>query len=544
MTPTTHQNTGTHPVNRRILVVDDNPAIHSDIRKILCPRRTEDNSVSDLEGILFDEAPKTQDSLTFELFSAHQGQEALDLVRRSLQEGNPYALAFMDVRMPPGWDGIETISRIWEIDPSIQMVVCTAYSDYSWEEMRSRLGQPESLVVLKKPFDNVEVQQLAHALTRKWQLNVQAESATSQLEGVIDYMRSLLAMEQRRAAMPLPKSGDIRYAGSTDSAATAAPECHRPTSPDPGTPPEKLHGGAEHDGKQPLSDVLLHLKGTLESTFRQLRETEMQLVQAEKMASLGRLSAGIMHEINNPLNYAVTAVDLSSRYADAMREDARPEYLENLKDIKSGLVRISHIVRDLREFTSPQFMAADPIDVHHSLGVALRILQVEMPEELSVENRIPAGFSVRAVSGRLTQVFLNLLHNSIDALREKTFPPGAKPLIRIEGSVEDGIQTIRVWDNGPGIPVHDRERIFDPFFTTKEAGRGTGLGLSICYRLLRDVGAGIRVRSELGDFTEFILAFPSDPECREPAQEDNSGHPRAATSQKAATAIPVGIAVA
>jgi nitrogen-specific signal transduction histidine kinase/CheY-like chemotaxis protein len=544
MTPTTHQNTGRNPVNRRILVVDDNPAIHSDIRKILCPRRTEDTSVSDLEGILFDEAPKSRDSLTFELFSAHQGQEALEMVRRSLQEGSPYALAFMDVRMPPGWDGIETISRIWEVDPSIQMVVCTAYSDYSWEEMRSRLGQPESLVVLKKPFDNVEVQQLAHALTRKWQLNVQAESATSQLEGVIDYMRSLLAREKRLAAMPLPRSGDIRYAGSTDSPGTVAPDCQPSPTPGPTTLPEKANDTGEHDGKQPLSDVLLHLKGTLESTFRQLRETEMQLVQAEKLASLGRLSAGIMHEINNPLNYAVTAVDLSSRYADAMREDARPEYLENLKDIKSGLVRISHIVRDLREFTGPQLIAANPIDVSHSLGVALRILLVEMPEGIAIENRIPAGFCVRAVSGRLTQIFLNLLHNSIDALREKSFPPGAKPLIRIEGSIEDGIQTIRIWDNGPGIPVQDRERIFDPFFTTKEVGRGTGLGLSICYRLLRDVGAGIRVRSEPGIFTEFILAFPGEPECRESAQEDPPSRHCADDAPSTATATPVGIAVA
>ncbi len=544
MTPTTHENSSRTPANRRILVVDDNPAIHSDIRKILCPRRTEDTSVSDLEGILFDETPKSHDTLTFELFSAHQGQEALEMVRRSLQEGTPYALAFMDVRMPPGWDGIETISRIWEIDPSIQMVVCTAYSDYSWEEMRSRLGQPESLVVLKKPFDNVEVQQLAHALTRKWQLNVQAESATSQLEGVIDYMRSLLAMEKRIAAMPLPKSGDIRYAGSTDSARIDAANGHLPQSPGPSTLREKTNSNGEPDGKQPLSDVLLHLKGTLENTFRQLRETEMQLVQAEKMASLGRLSAGIMHEINNPLNYAVTAVDLSSRYADAMREDARPEYLENLKDIKGGLVRISHIVRDLREFTSPQLIPADPIDVGHSLGVALRILHVEMPEGISIENRIPAGFCVRAVSGRLTQIFLNLLHNSIDALREKHFPPGTQPQIRIDGSVEDGIQTIRIWDNGPGIPVQDHERIFDPFFTTKEVGRGTGLGLSICYRLLRDVGAGIRVRSEPGTFTEFILAFPGEPDSRDSAQEDPPGHRAAAEAQSTATATPVGIAVA
>ena len=88
-------------------------------------------------------------------------------------------MAFVDVRMPPGWDGIETIARIWEVYPDLQIVVCTAYSDYSWEEMRAKVGQPDSLLVLKKPFDNIEVQQLAHALTKKWLLNQQAALADS-----------------------------------------------------------------------------------------------------------------------------------------------------------------------------------------------------------------------------------------------------------------------------------------------------------------------------------------------------------------------------
>ncbi len=532
---------GHSPANRRILVVDDNPAIHADIRKILCPKRTEDDTVNDLEGILFDEAPKVHDALNFELFSAYQGQEALEMVRSSIEVGRPYALAFMDVRMPPGWDGIETISRIWKVDPAIQMVVCTAYSDYSWEEMRSRLGQPESLVVLKKPFDNVEVQQLAHALTRKWQLNLQAESATSQLQGVIGYMRNLLEMEKRLAGQPTSRSGDIRYTGSPGSRPSLSDTC--PPSPRPEPPQNHLANG-DSDGKQQLADVLLHLKSTLENTFRQLRETEMQLVQAEKMASLGRLSAGIMHEINNPLNYALTAVDFSSRYADGMPQDARTDYLENLKDIKGGLVRISHIVRDLREFTSPQFIAAAPIDVRHSLGIALRMLNAEIPEGIRIENRIPEGFMVRAVSGRLTQIFLNLIQNSVDALVEKTFAPDTPPHIRFEASTEDGIRTIRVWDNGPGIPDQDRDRVFDPFFTTKEVGRGTGLGLSICYRLLRDIGASIRVRSEVGAFSEFILAFPDESPASEDSAEDQPLPHGAQEPVDATTAIPAGIAVA
>ena len=104
--------------------------------------------------------------MSFQLDSAYQGQAALEMVEQALADNRPYALAFVDVRMPPGWDGVETIARIWKADPELQIVVCTAYADYSWEEMRARVGQPDNLLVLKKPFDNIEVRQMAHALAK------------------------------------------------------------------------------------------------------------------------------------------------------------------------------------------------------------------------------------------------------------------------------------------------------------------------------------------------------------------------------------------
>ena len=108
------------------------------------------------------------------------------MVKQSLAESRPFAMAFLDVRMPPGWDGVETAARLWEVCPDLQIVICTAYSDYSWDEMRARLDQPDSLVILKKPFDNVEVQQLAHAMTKKWLLNHQARLQLSELERMVE----------------------------------------------------------------------------------------------------------------------------------------------------------------------------------------------------------------------------------------------------------------------------------------------------------------------------------------------------------------------
>src|SRR3954468_18315917 len=148
--------------NHRILIVDDNTSIHADFRSILCPDHSGEPAAEQLESVLFDDYKPQPQQVSFELHSAYQGQEALDMVKQSLEQKRPYAMAFVDVRMPPGWDGIETISRIWEIYPELQVVICTAYSDYSWEEMTRKVKKCDSVLILKKPFDNIEVLQMAH----------------------------------------------------------------------------------------------------------------------------------------------------------------------------------------------------------------------------------------------------------------------------------------------------------------------------------------------------------------------------------------------
>src|SRR5688572_11610925 len=172
-------------MNHRILVVDDNAAIHEDIRKILAPAKPDSASIEDEEALLFGEKREATAATVFEIDSALQGQEGLNLVRKSLEEQRPYALAFVDVRMPPGWDGVETISRIWEIYPELQVVICTAYSDYSWEEMTRKVKQSDSVLILKKPFDNIEVLQMAHALTKKWALTHEAKTQLSTLDTMV-----------------------------------------------------------------------------------------------------------------------------------------------------------------------------------------------------------------------------------------------------------------------------------------------------------------------------------------------------------------------
>ena len=148
----------------RLLIIDDNRDIHADFRKVLAADENDDDLAS-MEKQLFGGSTKPSLRYQFELDSAYQGQDGLDLVKRAATEGRPYCVAFVDMRMPPGWDGLETIKRLWEVDAELQVVICTAYTDYSWTEIIETVGHSDRLLILKKPFDNMEVIQLAHALT-------------------------------------------------------------------------------------------------------------------------------------------------------------------------------------------------------------------------------------------------------------------------------------------------------------------------------------------------------------------------------------------
>jgi GGDEF domain-containing protein/CheY-like chemotaxis protein len=190
--------------NRRILIVDDNRTIHEDFRKILAGGGPDPAALDALEAEIFggDAAAPT---VAFDLTPAFQGEEALELVRAARDRGEPFALVFVDVRMPPGMDGIETTAKLLELDPDLSIVVCSAYSDHTWEEMTAAFGQTDRVLILKKPFDTVEVRQLAHALQRRWQLVRTAALTVEDLTALIDKRTGELAaanaaLEQEAAA--------------------------------------------------------------------------------------------------------------------------------------------------------------------------------------------------------------------------------------------------------------------------------------------------------------------------------------------------------
>jgi diguanylate cyclase (GGDEF)-like protein len=197
-------------LTHRILMIDDNPAIHEDYRKILTGHR--EGQASAAETALFGKAESAAQRPTFEVDSAMQGREGVERARQALVEGRPYSVAFVDMRMPPGWDGLETIENLWKVDSEIQVVVCSAYTDYDWVELLARLGHSDKLIVIKKPFEPIEILQSASALSRKWQnaraLRVHVEGlervVTDRTEGLEAANRQLRHLASHDALTGLP----------------------------------------------------------------------------------------------------------------------------------------------------------------------------------------------------------------------------------------------------------------------------------------------------------------------------------------------------
>ncbi len=248
----------------------------------------------------------------------------------------------------------------------------------------------------------------------------------------------------------------------------------------------------------------------LEATLEELKETEIQLVQSEKLAALGRMSAGIIHEINNPLNYARTGLHLLKKKDQYLPENQKAEYVEIWQDITDGINRVVNIVSDLRGFTHPNSEQFEEVPVEGVVSSALRLLSHELRDNVKVEKQIPPHLTVWANRNKMVMILVNLFQNALQAMKKKSYTEES-PTIWLAARSESTRSLISVRDNGMGIAPEHLTKVFEPFFTTKEVGEGMGLGLSICYRLMEEHGGKISVRSEPGKYCEFNLEFPRKP---------------------------------
>ncbi|WP_397381238.1 sensor histidine kinase [Prosthecobacter sp.] len=241
----------------------------------------------------------------------------------------------------------------------------------------------------------------------------------------------------------------------------------------------------------------------LTATLKRLRETEAQLDQSEKLASIGRLSAGIVHEINNPLNYVKSAIYLLKKKGKVLPPDIAETFTSIAEDIGEGIDRVAAIVSDLRTFAHPENRGSRPVNLQETARKALRLLAKEIGDRgVMLVDEIPADVIAQGDENYLIQILLNLVQNSLDALADRP-----SPTIWLKAcETANGVDFI-VRDNGSGIPKENLSKIFDPFFTTKQVGQGMGLGLSICFRMIQQMEGEVKIDTAAGSHTQFTLSL-------------------------------------
>lgn len=577
------------PENRRILVIDDNPSIHDDFRKILGPANVKlAQQLDEDEAALFGEKPDAARPFTFEIDSAFQGQEGFEKVGRAVAAGRPYAVAFVDVRMPPGWDGIETISRIWKEFPDLQIVICTAYSDYSWDEISKSIGNSDQMLVLKKPFDNVEVLQMAHALSKKWQLTQIARRQMEELDALVNQRTAELRaanarltgeVAERAAAEEALRRSEERFSkafhGSPIPMVIQKPDgngcldantsfleligadrdtvlaCDKPLWSDeeiPRTIRDEL--AARHlvrnlaasirtrNGETrevlvaaetlELGNVPYHLLILQDITDRTRLENELR--QAQKMEAVGRLAAGVAHDFNNILTVILgnTAMQLRNPHLDE-------KLSSSLQQVERAAERATALTRQLLAYSRKQIIQRRSLAlnqvVEQTVGMLRRIIGEHIALDMQLAPDLPPIF---ADSSSVDQVIMNLALNARDAM-----PDGGKLTIQTslaeidEAACDRNAEAqlgqhicLAIKDTGYGMDNSTVARIFEPFFTTKGPGQGTGMGLATVYGVLKQHGGWIEVESAPGRGTTVRSFFPlcSDAQATEPCKPERQPH--------------------
>lgn len=553
----------------RILVIDDNPAIHEDFDKILAPVfSATDDALGEAEALLFGSAASgafpapAPVERGFALTHAMQGEEGYKLVQQGLAAEQPFAVAFIDMRMPPGWDGLQTAERILEVDPAIQIVICTAYSDYSWDEIRARLGRPEGLLIVKKPFDVVEVLQIAHNLTRKWEMAREISQHMQVLDRKVEERTAELRASREHFAMlfraaPLAQmiisSRGAQYLEVNDALcaltgrgreiwgdAQAAAEAVMASGiseilrlPHPMHGVENVIRHRSGAGRQVLiSSVVIEQAGApslllMMQDVTERKRLEADIRQMQKLDAVGQLAAGVAHDFNNLL----TVISGNAHLAMEAMEQGEPFEEGLLAEILESSSRAAGLTRQLLEFTRRQVLQPHPISLNQLVENQISLLGRLLGEHVEIVwHPAPANDWVNADATSIGQVVMNLAINARDAMPAGGRLTFSATSLRIEDPAVAAQLQIGVGDyvrltcsdNGTGMSPEVAERVFEPFFTTKDIGKGSGLGLSSVLGIVQCHHGAITLETAPGKgatFQVFLQAvpapIPSPPESRD-----------------------------
>ena len=429
----------------RILLIDDNPSIHEDFRKVLLPQETQSDALAAARAGLMggkstDETAKpAAERKPFELDSATQGEAGLEMLRQALEEQRPYSMAFVDVRMPPGWDGVRTIEELWAADPELQVVICTAYSDYSWEETVERLGRSDRLLILKKPFDSIEILQLASALTQKW--------AMARRER--ELFESLKQAEQEARA----------YASSLETVNRAL-----------------MTAKASADkSAQMKNEYLVHLGAQIQGQMQGIFGTVHQLRGPESASEeeLARLDK-ILDSSRGLISIFDDVMDMTLLESGEAQLEARPFPL--LETLESEI---------------------EPF----------RARAREKKIELVIERRGALPEVLNTDEARFRQVISELIENAVRCTESGSIVITIG--MDQDRDWQDPLLRLDVTDTGSGIPEDEVGLIFEPFYRREPDRDGRfrpGLGLGIAKQAAKLLGGDVVLETEPGRGSTFSFS--------------------------------------
>ncbi len=476
-------------INRRILVIDDSPTILEDYRKVLSFSK-EESSFDDARNSIFDDNVWLQNQEPFFVDSADQGSSGYELVKRAVEQGTPYAVVFVDMRMPPGWDGVETIERIWESDANIQTVICTAFSDHAWDEVIPRLGHRDQLLILRKPFDAIEVLQLANSLTYKWHWASHARARMGELEHLVEQRMA----ELRETNAKLEQDVLRRQSIETQLAQTVRDLEERN---------KELSEARDH------ALIEVHERERAELALRHKTE---ELVRSNH--ELDQFASVAAHDLQEPLHTIQVFSDLLRVKCGSEISSTGHEFLERILKA-SG--RMQRLIQDLLIYSrlENQDQQLEPVVLQEIVEDILHDFAIRINEKhATVEvGELPI---IESDKTQIRQLLQNLIGNAL-----KFHKPGEHPVVRVSASVmkerrqQEGVHAgqlcqLRIEDEGIGMEEQYTERIFGMFkrLHGRDEFEGTGIGLAVCKKIVDRCGGKITVQSQLGKGSTFLVTLP------------------------------------
>ncbi len=539
--------------NRKILIVDDQEDLRLQVAKML-QQRTGQSETSSLIEQIRSRISKSKETtvhsprIQYTVDTVGQGRDAYEMVKDSFSKHQPYALMFLDMRMPPGWDGLETAQRIRSIDKEIQIVIMTAYADYEQQEIAEKIGEPDKLLYIKKPFHSEEIRQLALAMTEKWNMNRREKERlilTNRLmrensyltryrfKNIQDTYRTVLdafvsfldarngilvrrqADRHNSCASTTPEEGK-RLLASLDSQLRDSTKIVTNESEGTAFLPlsfEGFDGYIYVEGKNlvfPFEQLRPFLDILLETTREVLINSSLHQQQSEEkqLAAVGLATSKISNRVNDAM---ATVTSAAEKMRDSNDSDQRTELFKEIALASDAVLRLTSEVQIFSD-EQQEDLQLEKNNIKKIVTSAMQSVETDiMDQGIAVVTELESDLIITCDANAVTRCITVLLQNSLDAYAHgKVESPELKISASYLNNYRNAVQ-ITIQDNAGGIPDDLLGHVFEPF-RSSDPDHKNGLGGTIAKQILDRHNGTLSYNSEAGKGSTFQVVLPVSPD--------------------------------